>query len=103
MKTRLETAIELISGKNLDSGQRVRLGELRDELRTAERDLQLNSVRNQLAAEFNGYAEGRMLFGPQIGPTEAAPGLYRMLLTVNGQTHEGTLTVRADPLKTERW
>ena len=60
-------------------------------------------VRDQLAADFNGYAEGRLLFGPQIGPTQAAAGVYRVTLTVNGVSYEGALTVRDDPLKAEGW
>ena len=103
MKDRLEAAIELITGKALDSEERGRLTTLRDALRGADSDQELNSVRNQLSTDFNGYAEGRMLFGPQIGQTEAAAGVYRVTLTVNGVTHEGSLTVRDDPLKTEGW
>jgi len=37
------------------------------------------------------------------GQTDSAPGVHRVTLTVNGITHEGTFTVRDDPLKTERW
>ena len=103
MRNRLEAAIGLISGKNVDSRERSRLGELSDELSGAVSDQELNSVRNQLAADFNGYAEGRVLFGPQIGPTQAAAGVYRVTLTVNGVSYEGALTVRDDPLKTEGW
>jgi len=103
MKVRLEAAIELISGKDVDADQRGQLATLREDLGRADSDQELNSVRNQLAVDFNGYAEGRMLFGPQIGQTEAAAGVYRVTLTVNGVTHEGSLTVRDDPLKTEGW
>lgn len=103
MRTRLEAAIELVSGKDVDSEERTQLADLREELRGASSDQELNSVRNQLAAAFNGYAEGRMLFGSQIGQTDAAAGVYRVTLTVNGVSHEGSLTVRDDPLKAERW
>lgn len=103
MRNRLESAMAFISGKGLDSEERAVLEGLRNELGRAENDQALNSVRNRLVADFNGYAEGRMLFGPQIGQTQAAAGVYRVTLTVNGVRHEGNLTVRDDPLKTERW
>ena len=103
MRNRLGAAIEFISGKDVDREQRAQLATLRDELDGADSDQDLNSVRNQLAEHFNGYAEGRVLFGPQIGQTDAGAGVYRVSLTVNGVTHEGSLTVRDDPLKTERW
>ena len=103
MRNRLEAAIDLISSKGVDADQREQLADLGDELRGANSDQALNSVRNRLAADFNGYAEGRMLFGPQIGQMEAAAGVYRVTLTVNGVAHEGSLTVRDDPLKTKEW
>jgi len=102
-RNRLESAIDLISRKGPDPDKLAQLASLRDELGGADDDGTLNSVRNQLATDFNRYAEGRPLFGPQIGESEAAPGVYRVTLTVNGVTHEGSLIVRDDPLKTERW
>jgi hypothetical protein len=103
MRDRLEAAMDLISGKGVDAEQRAQLARLRERLRNADTDAALNSVRSQLVTDFNGYAEGRMLFGPQMGPTEATAGVYRVMLTVDGVTHQGSLTVRDDPLKAERW
>ena len=64
-------------------------------------DGSLNAIRNELAANFNGYAAGEMLFGPQIGPTTAEPNTYRITLTVDGQSYEGSVTIRDDPLATK--
>jgi len=58
-------------------------------------------VRVELVTDFNGQAAGRPLFGTPIGNTTAAAGTYRVTLRVNGQTLEGTVTVRDDPMKTE--
>ena len=61
----------------------------------------LHRVRNELAADFNGYAEGKTLLGPQIGSTTAESGTYRVTLTVGGETYEGSITVRDDPMTLE--
>ena len=59
----------------------------------------LNRVRSALVGEFATYAAGRELFGPRLGPTQAAAGTYRVVLEVNGQRQDRELMVREDPLR----
>jgi hypothetical protein len=47
-----------------------------------------------------GGGRGRGGFGPQGDP--AGPGVYRVSMTVNGKTYNTRLTVREDPLASER-
>ncbi len=101
MNARLVDAINFLESRVIEEEKRQQLGQLRVRVAEADTDIALNRVRNELAADFNGYADGELLFGPQIGSTTAEAGTYRLTLTVNGQTHEGTITVRDDPLMGE--
>ncbi len=101
MQQRLAEAIDFLEGRVIEDDKRIALAGLRNRLVVATDDRALNQVRNELAADFNGYADGRTLFGPQIGSTTAEPGTYRVTLTVNGESYEGSITVRDDPLMAE--
>ena len=101
MSARLVDAIDFLESKVIEGEKQEQLTRLRLQAAEANTENALNRVRNELAAGFNGYAEGEMLFGPQIGSTEAAAGTYRVTLTVDGQAHTGTLTVREDPMMAE--
>ncbi len=59
---------------------------------------ELNAVRRALVQEFGAFAGGREIFGPKIGPTEAAAGVYRVVLRVGDKEFVQPLQVRADPL-----
>jgi hypothetical protein len=54
----------------------------------------------QQAGRGGGGGRGRGGFGPQGDP--AGPGVYRVSMTVNGKTYNTRLTVREDPLASER-
>ena len=98
---RLTAALTFLDGRVVDATKRQQLARLRDRLAGADTDRALNAVRNELAADFNGYAAGRVLFGPQLGSSQAKPGTYRVALTVGGFTHIGSITIREDPLMAE--
>jgi hypothetical protein len=101
MQARLVAAITFLDGRVVDATKREQLSRLRTQIALADTDRTLNTIRNELAADFNGYAVGRTLFGPQIGATRATPGTYRVTLTVGGASHVGSITIRQDPLMTE--
>ncbi len=101
MRDRLAAAIDYLDTVVIEADMRQRLTTLRGELGGADNDRALNATRNALVAEFNGYAPGGEFFGPQIGSSEAGPGTYRVTLHVGGQTLEGSVTVRDDPLMAE--
>ncbi len=101
MNERLVNAVNFLDDRVIEEDKRQQLGRMRVLLGDADNDGALNRVRDELAAGFNGYADGRTLFGPQIGSTTAAAGTYRVTLTVDGQAYEGSITVREDPLVAE--
>jgi photosystem II stability/assembly factor-like uncharacterized protein len=101
MNERLVDAINFLDGRVIEEDKRQQLTRLRVQLADADNDRALNGIRNELAADFNGYADGRTLFGPQIGAITAGAGTYRITLTVDGQSYEGSITIRDDPMMTE--
>ena len=101
MASRLDAAITFLDGRVVEPARRQQLGRLRTALAAASTDAALNQVRLELVTDFNGQAAGRPLFGTPIGNTTAAAGTYRVTLRVNGQTLEGTVTVRDDPMRAE--
>ena len=101
MAARLDAAIAFLDGRVADATRRQQLGRLRTALTAASTDAALNRVRLELVTDFNGEAAGRPLFGSPIGNSTAGAGTYRVTLRVNGQTLEGTVTVRDDPMMAE--
>ena len=101
MRQRLTDAIIFLQGQVIEDSKQQQLTKLAGEIANADDDGSLNAIRNELAADFNGYAAGEMLFGPQIGPVTAEPNTYRITLTVDGQSYEGSVTIRDDPLATK--
>ncbi len=101
MATRLDAAITFLDGRVVETARRQQLGRLRTALAAASTDAALNQVRLELVTDFNGQAAGRPLFGMPIGTATAGAGTYRVTLRINGQTLEGTLTVRDDPMMAE--
>jgi len=60
---------------------------------------ELNEVRGSLVGEYGAYAWGRPLFPARLERALAAPGTYRVKLTVDGEVMERRLDVRDDPLR----
>jgi hypothetical protein len=101
MRARLVAAVDDLDRRVIEDDRRARLADLRGRLAEADDDRALNEIRNQLAGDFNDYGTGDELFGPQIDATTAAAGTYRVTLTVDGQAHEGSITIRDDPMMAE--
>jgi hypothetical protein len=101
MNERLVDAINFLDGRVIETDKRQQLARLRVQLADADNDGALNQIRDELAADFNGYAAGRMLFGPQISASTAEAGTYRVTLTVDGESYEGSITIRDDPMMAE--
>jgi hypothetical protein len=101
MRQRLATAIVFLKGRVIENDKQQQLTTLAGHVGNADDDGALNTIRNELAADFNGYGGGEMLFGPQIGPTTAAANTYRVTLTVDSKSYEGSVTIRDDPLTTQ--
>ncbi len=101
MNERLVDAINFLDGRVIEADKRQQLARLRVQLADADNDGALNQIRDELAADFNGYAAGRMLFGPQISASTAEAGTYRVTVTVDGESYEGIVTVRDDPMMAE--
>jgi hypothetical protein len=60
---------------------------------------ELNRVRAMLVTTYGAYAWGQPLFPARMGTSQAAPGSYRVVLSVGDQTLERRLEVRDDPLR----
>jgi len=102
MNQQLRRAIEFLKGRVIDADLIKQLGELQQQLDSADNDRALNRIRDTLVKEFNGFAAGTILFGSPIGPQTAAAGTYRIRVTADGETHESTVTVREDPILLEQ-
>ncbi|NKB90329.1 MAG: hypothetical protein GKS06_19150 [Acidobacteria bacterium] len=61
--------------------------------------LTVNGIRSQLVTAYGAYAWGEPLFPARLDFARAAPGQYRVVLTVDGVRHEQELIVRADPMR----
>ena len=72
-------------------------------LENAQSVRHFSGIRNQLIAYSSlvGDAAYTGFFGEPLQPQKAAAGTYRVRLQVGGQTFEGTLKVREDPLINE--
>jgi hypothetical protein len=97
-KVRLgKAADELSSLVKTDPEQKV-LSEMKGRLNEAKTDRDLMRIHRQMTGEFAFYSEGRDLFGPALASTDAPAGTYQVILTVNGRSYSGTITIRNDPL-----
>ena len=94
----LRRAVEYIQGSVDEEHDWEQLRDLERVQRNPPTDRILNDVRGELVRDFNEKAPGRPIFGEKIGPTDAGAGEYRVRLTVDGKTVEGSITVREDPL-----
>lgn len=74
-----------------------RIGRRLDETLTNEELMEINrQITEMMGGGFRGFS-GRRGRGGLQGP-QAEPGTYRVTLTVNGESHTGTITIRRDPL-----
>jgi hypothetical protein len=97
-KGRLETSInELLLLAKSDPEQKV-LSEVQERLKNAKTDRDLTRIYRQMTGEFGFYSEGRDLFGPGLAPINAPAGTYRITLSVDGHSVNGTISIRNDPL-----
>lgn len=78
--------------------QKNRLNQLYGEFKEGQTPDEWNRVRQELIEEFLSLGEGRSFFGSDLQGPSAGPGTYRIKLKVNGQTCEGLVTIRKDPL-----
>ncbi|MEO0337696.1 MAG: sialidase family protein [Bacteroidota bacterium] len=84
---------------------RVKSADLKNELDglrreiTGEKDFQvLNEIREKMVDQFSSYADGKTLFGPQLGWLTAPAGQYKVEIKYRDQTATGVIEVREDPM-----
>lgn len=85
--------------QQVDKERKELLEEIYQEFKKAESPDEWNQVREKLMREFWDLGRGRRFFGEPLEGPEAQSGVYRLKMTVDGQAHEGLLTIREDPLK----
>jgi hypothetical protein len=77
------------------------LGHISTRLAEAQSVRQFYSIREQLLA-FSQIVDDQAFFGfygEELSTIDAPAGHYRVILTVDGQSYTGTVSVREDPIK----
>jgi hypothetical protein len=97
-KARLEKVSDELSSLVKTEAERKTLSELQGRLKEAKTDRNLMRIHRQMISEFAFYSEGRDLFGPALASTDAPAGTYQVILTVDGRSFKGKITLRNDPL-----
>jgi len=96
---------EQVGEKKLTGSQRKALDKFIDDFRIAASDKELIDVRKQFLKEFSDLVRvigiNTWNLPPFEGPA-AAPGTYKVTLTVDGESYTQYLTVRSDPLLESR-
>jgi hypothetical protein len=72
--------------------------QVRGLLQTAKSDRDLNQIREDLTDEFGHIFALRRAFGNALQGDPVEPGDYLIKMNVNGDTVQGTITVREDPI-----
>ena len=95
LRNRISQALPQASGD-----QRSRIQQLQNDLRGAGTDLnRLRTLADQIGQALGGGGRGgRGGGGGGLNGQIAQPGTYVVKMTVNGQTHTETLTIRRDPI-----
>lgn len=75
-----------------------RLQKIKIELENTKTNKGLNDIRADLVKYYNGYTEGKPLFGDKITPATAKAGIYRIELEVGAFSVQGKIEVRDDPM-----
>ena len=97
-RARLEKVADELSSLIKSEPEQKALSEIEVRLKNAKTDRDLTRIQRQMIRDFAYYSEGRDLFGPALVSMDAPAGTYRVILTLNGRLHSGTITVREDPL-----
>jgi len=97
-KARLEGILGELSSLIGSEPEAKTLSDLKEELQGAKSDRELIRLHRRMIREFAAYSEGRDLFGPGLMPTDAPAGTYKVVLTVDGHSFTGTVSLRDDPL-----
>jgi hypothetical protein len=96
---RITSAIETLIGlPDLTQQERAELQTARLELRNARHDSQVNRIRENLTAAFEGRIPSRGVLGGPLEGRPAGPGLYLLTLRVGGKSYTGSIRVRPDPM-----
>ena len=97
-QTRLTKATNELSSLVESEAEKKALSNVLDGLKMAKTDRELTRIHRQMIREFAYYSEGRDLFGPSLTSTDAPAGTYHVILKVDGQSFDGKITIRDDPL-----
>jgi hypothetical protein len=100
-KIRLIKATDELSTLVESDLEKKALSNVQEGLEKAKTDRELTRIHRQMVREFAFYSEGRDLFGPSLTSTDAPAGTYQVILVVEGQSFEGNITIRNDPLLKE--
>jgi photosystem II stability/assembly factor-like uncharacterized protein len=85
-------------GDSVAPERKKRLEELEVRFQRAEVPDELNQVRRDLMREFGSEAPSFRFFGMELRGPAASPGMYKITLTVDGESFTRWFHVREDPL-----
>jgi hypothetical protein len=97
-RIRIEKIIAELSSLAAKDSEKMVLSEMQERLKNAKTDRDLTRIHRQMTREFAFYSEGRDLFGRALVSADAPAGTYEVILTVNGQSFHGKITLRNDPI-----
>ncbi len=97
-KDRLIRTLDKLAGMVKTETEREEINTLIKAVKTDFSERRLNSIHRQLTRNYSLYSQGFDLFGPSLQQSEAAAGVYKITLFVDGRTHVGQLKIRNDPL-----
>jgi photosystem II stability/assembly factor-like uncharacterized protein len=101
--TRLERSLERIARlPGVTAEIKTLVTQSANDFKFAKNDAQLNATWQKLFDALEDVDGGRAALGARLGGAEAEPSEYQVRLTVEGKTYTGKITLRADPIWTNR-
>jgi len=98
-KNTLSKAVNEISKLVETDKEKSLIAEIEKELNDASSSQRLNQIFVKLTFNFGQYGKGAEYFGKQLNRSvKAEPGVYNVILVVNGSEYKGQLTIRQDPI-----
>jgi hypothetical protein len=97
-KDRLVRTLNKLAGMVNNETEKEEINTLIEAVKTESSERRLSSIHRQITRNFSAYSQGFDLFGPSLRPPEAAAGVYKITLLVDGRTRVGQLKIRNDPL-----
>ena len=97
-KERLVRMLNQLYGMVKTESEKKEISTMIEAVKTDSSERRLSSIHRQLTRDYSSYSQGFDLFGPSLQQSEAAAGVYKITLIVDGRTYVSQLKIRNDPL-----